>query len=162
MNPCIFLSRTVYAEDWKTDGTGKWTSLISQLATFAGSPSWFGSLAGRKAIYASPTGNFHIMLILNASCEGFQIPTIPLWPLHQAQPHHPMLASLGSVVESQTGLDWKGSWRWSSSNPPALDRDTFHYSGCSKPHPPWPWTLQGMGKPQFLWPASSRVSPPSQ
>lgn len=37
MNLCIFLSRTVYAEDGKADDTGKWTSLISQLTTFTGS-----------------------------------------------------------------------------------------------------------------------------
>lgn len=65
--------------------------------------SWFGSLAVRKATYVSPTGNFHIMPILNASCEGFQIPTSVV--IYHAQPHHPMLANLGSVVESR---DWFG------------------------------------------------------
>lgn len=142
---------------WKMDIPHFPASNFYRISSF-----WFGSLAGRKATYASPIGNFHIMPILNASCEGFQIPTIPLWSFYHAQPHHPMLASLGSIVESETGLDWKGPWRCSSSNPPAVDRDTFHYSGCSKAHPPWPWTFQGMGQPQFLWPTSFSVSPPSQ
>lgn len=60
----------------------------------------------------------HFMPILNASHEGFQIPTVPLWSLYHAKTHHPMPASLGRVVESETGWDWKGPWRSPSSNPP--------------------------------------------
>lgn len=85
---------------WKMDIPHFPASNFYRISSF-----WFGSLAGRKATYASPIGNFHIMPILNASCEGFQIPTIPLWSFYHAQPHHPMLASLGSIVESETGLD---------------------------------------------------------
>lgn len=122
------------------------------------SSSWFGSSAGRKATYASLTTNFHIMPILNASHEGFQIPTILLWLFYHAQPHHPMLASLGSVVESENGLDWKGPWRSSVSNPSATGT---------------PFTIQVTQSPIQSGPSrdgaatislatSSSVSPPSQ
>jgi len=30
------------------------------------------------------------------------------------------------IIESQNGLSWKGPYRLSCSNPPALGRDTFH------------------------------------
>lgn len=53
MNQCISLSRTVYAEDRKADGTGKWTSLISQLATFTGSlpPDLEAQLGGKQPMH---------------------------------------------------------------------------------------------------------------
>ena len=34
--------------------------------------------------------------------------------------------------------------------------------GCPKPHPTWPWTLPGRGRPQLLWATCSSASPPSQ
>lgn len=34
--------------------------------------------------------------------------------------------------------------------------------GCSKPHPPWSWTLPGWGHTQLLWATHSNVSSPSQ
>jgi len=53
-------------------------------------------------------------------------------PLHQAQvcAAHPCLqASLLAflfVLESWNGLGWKGPYRSSGSNPPAMGRDSFH------------------------------------
>jgi len=35
-------------------------------------------------------------------------------------------------------------------------------TGCSKPHPTWPWTLPGRGHPELLWATSSSASPPSE
>lgn len=70
ITPRIFLSRTVCTEGQRADGAGKLTPLhpwleASRLSSCPGSPS------GRKAAHVPPKGDFHIMSIPNASCEGF-------------------------------------------------------------------------------------------
>jgi len=47
--------------------------------------------------------------------------------------------TLRLITESQTGLGWKGRYRSSHSNPPPWARTPSTRSGCSKPHPTWPW-----------------------
>lgn len=67
----IFLSRTVCAEGQRADGAGKLTPLNPWLETSRLSFSCPGSPGGRKAAYVPAKGDFHIMSILNASCEDF-------------------------------------------------------------------------------------------
>lgn len=78
----------------------------------------------------------------------FPNPNHPLVVYH-AQPHHPVLATLGSVVESETGLDWKGPWRSSISNPPCCGQGHLSLFRLLRAHPTWPF--QGMRQPHFFW-----------
>jgi len=67
----------------------------------------------------------------------------------------------GDFTESWNGLGWKGPLKAIQSNPLQWAGTSSTTSGCSEPHPTWPWMFPGMGHRPPLWATCARVSPPS-
>jgi len=76
----------------------------------------------------------------------------------------------GEMGESQNHriivcLGLEGTTEITQFQPTAMGWLPLTGSGCTVPHPAWPWTPPGMGHPQLLWAAVPRphhtLSPPS-
>lgn len=85
-----------------------------------------GQSPGPRA--AEWVGKVCCVLLALAACMD-QPPGL-LLPKYSFQQKHGIVESFGLDLQSSSG-----------STSPAMIRDIFHWSGCSRPHPTWFWTL---------------------
>lgn len=105
---------------WKTD-----TPHSLAINFYRVSFSSIGSSAGKRAAYTSRKGNFHTMPSLNASREGFQVPTWdPLGSFYHGSHHHSTLVSPGGA---KLGLSGCGTNKFLS---PAWIQNSQQQNNC--------------------------------